>query len=134
MPLETGWNLRSTMLSNNAARALSVRRASLRSLEETARVRLARGARYEPDLRDIVDRLNALRDDVGDIVHEKQFDQQVPMAQEVRNGPCQACAELTLASILRATHALADYIDLVLQSHKAPRREQAHGQSKSAAA
>jgi hypothetical protein len=87
-------------------------------------------SRYDPWLRDLIEQVNALRDDVGDIVHDECFDQQVPRAEEVRVAPGQASPERTLTSILRAAKRLAEYIDVVVR--KLPETEQGKQQSRSA--
>lgn len=105
-------------LSETAAKALSARRASLPALEQAARARLSARLRYEPDLRDIVERVNALRDEVGDLLHERHFDGLVPRAEDVRFGHGQRSAARTFASIQASINALAAYIDALLAQPK----------------
>lgn len=110
-------NLRLKRLSSAGVRALASRRESLPFLEKAALLRLKGSFRYDPCLRDIVEQMNAFRDDIGDIVHDEQFDRQVPRAEEVRCSPWQTSPERTLTSVLRTARRLAAYIDALLQAH-----------------
>jgi hypothetical protein len=118
---EAGRNTRQKTLSNADLRALSQRRVSLPSIERMIRLRVEMPFRYEPDLWDLVERTNTIRDEVGDIVHDRRFDQQVPKAEEYRSEQCGKTTEATLASILVTTRALADYIDAVLEFYSSGR-------------
>lgn len=88
---------------------------------DAVRLRTKAAVQYDPDLSDLVERINALRTEARNIVQDAHFDLQVPEAERVNDGPHRTSVELTAASVLTAANALLSYLDALLQLYLAPK-------------
>jgi predicted nucleotide-binding protein len=107
-------------LSNAELRTLYVLRASVQPISAAIGLRIKLALQYEPDLYDLVGRINTLRREVRDIVQDARFELQVPDAKEVKDGH-QISTGLTAESVLTAATALRSYLDVLLELYLAPK-------------
>jgi hypothetical protein len=108
-------------LSNADLRRLYIRRASLPSLLESVGLRARASVEYDPNCLDLVERINAIRGEIRDIVEDSGFDVQVPQAAEIEDRPHRISLDLTLASVRTAGISLSQYVDALLQVYLAPK-------------
>jgi hypothetical protein len=108
-------------LSNAELRTLYLLRASVQPIIEGVGLRIKAAVQYEPDLSDLVRRINMLRSEVRDIVQDARFELQVPDAVEIADGPYRTSIELTVASVTTAARALRSYLDAFPELYLAPK-------------